>query len=114
MWKDVVRNMPNAVWTVSVSTAGQPEVAHEVPFADTAETDGLVIATTPPCHVLVADASTPPTRLRITAGSNHAFVEILEGTVSRGEHTFKQSMNRFDWLPLSFGQTTVRIDFRNG
>jgi hypothetical protein len=114
MWKDVVRNMPNAVWTVSVSTAGQPEVVHEVPFADTAETDGLIIATTPPCHVLVADASTPPTKLRITAASNHALVEILEGTASCCDRPLSPRVNRFDWMPLSFGQTTVTIDFRNG
>ncbi|HEX4069809.1 MAG TPA: hypothetical protein VHX68_01515 [Planctomycetaceae bacterium] len=114
MWKDVVRNMPTAIWTVRVSTADQPEVVHEVPLAETAETDGLIIATTPPCHVRVADVSTPPTRLRITAASNHALVEILEGAVSCYDHPLSQRVNRFDWMPLSFGQTTVTLNFRNG
>jgi hypothetical protein len=112
-WERIVRNMRGALWTVTVSIAGQPDIEHEVPFSDTAKTGGLLVGTVPSCHVHVPDASAPPTKLRITAASNHALVEILEGAVSCCDRPLSQRMNRFDWLPLSFGQTTVKLDFRS-
>jgi hypothetical protein len=113
-WEKIVRNMPGALWTVRVSIAGQPDIVEEVLFADTAKTGGLLVGTVPSCHVVVADTSAPPTKLRITAASNHALVEILEGAVSCYDRPLSQRVNRFDWMPLSFAQTTVTLNFRKG
>jgi hypothetical protein len=111
-WKKIVQNMPGAEWTVTLSVAGNPDIVHAVRFVDTADTGGLIVGTVPPCHVLIPSSEAPPTKVRITAAGNNCFAEILEGSVACGTRQLFGSYNRFDWRPLSFGECTVTIGFR--
>lgn len=69
-WASIVENMRGAKWIVTVQRGAETLAKHEVPFSDTVATDGLLIGTVQPVHVLLPDAGElPATRIRVTAGS---------------------------------------------
>jgi hypothetical protein len=112
-WAKVVQNMPGAKWVVTVCRGPETLAEYEFPFTETLSTEGLLIGTVHPVHVLLpSEEGSPATRIRITAGSCHSFAAILEGKVKCGNRPLTGDYNRFDWRPLTIGQWEVTIDFR--
>lgn len=111
-WAMIAANMPGAKWVVTIGQSSQPLATHEIPFADTVVTEGLLIGTVQPVHVLLP-AELPPTRFRVTAAGNHSFAAILEGIVHCCDRQLMGDYNRFDWRPLMVGNCVVDIGFRN-
>jgi hypothetical protein len=112
-WAMVVQNMPGAKWVVSARRGSETPAEHEVPFTETLATEGLLIGTVHPVQVLLpGEEGSPPTRVRVTAGSCHSFAAVLEGVVNCGNRPLAGDYNRFDWRPLTIGHCHIKIDFR--
>jgi hypothetical protein len=112
-WAMVVQGMPGARWVVTVRRGPETLLEQEVPFTDTAATEGLLIGTVQPVHVLLpSEEGAPATRMRVTAASCHSFAAILEGVVHCGHRPLAGDYNRFDWRTLTVGRCDVEIDFR--
>src|SRR5262245_41755183 len=112
-WAKIVENMPGAKWVVTVRRGSETLAKHEVPFVDTITTDGLLIGTVQPAHVLLTDVGElPPTRLRVTAGGCHFFATVLEGVVECFERRLAAKSSRFDGRPLTVGNCVVDVDFK--
>jgi hypothetical protein len=112
-WAMVVENMPGAKWVVTVRRGSETLAEHAVPFTDTVATDGLLIGTVLPVHVLLPDVGEiPPTRIRVTAGSCHSFAAVLEGVAHCFERRLTGEYNRFDWRPLTVGNCVVDVGFQ--
>jgi hypothetical protein len=112
-WSAVVQNMPGAKWLVTVRRDAETVADQEVPFSETEATEGLLIGTVQPVHVLLPGGEgTPPTRIRVIAGSCHAFAAVLEGEAHCGRRPLLESYSRFDWRTLSIGPFEVEIYFR--
>ena len=108
-WPQIVANMPGAKWVVKVHGPGDSVETHEIPFADTVDTDGLVIGNVAPAHVLVHASAIPPTRAAVVAAGMHQFVSFLEGVVVVHGNPLTESYVRFDRRPLVFGEFTVYV-----
>jgi hypothetical protein len=112
-WEEVVQNMPGAKWVVTVRRGSETLAVYEVPFTDTLATEGLLIGTVHPVHVLLpSEEGSPATRIRVTALSCHSFAAVLEGMAHCGNHSLVGNYNRFDWRTLTIGHWDVTIDFR--
>jgi hypothetical protein len=111
-WALIVENMPGAKWLVTLRRASEIVAEQEVLLADTLATDGLLIGTVQPVHVLLpSDAGIPPTRIRVIGGGNHTFVSVLEGVVEDcGRPVTGECFRRFDWRTLYFGSYAVHLD----
>jgi hypothetical protein len=103
-WAMVVQNIPDANSVVTVCRGSGTLAEYDVPFTETSSTEGLLIGTVRPVHVLLpSEERCPATRIRVTAGSCHFFAAILEGKVNSGNRPLAGDYNRFDWRTLTIG-----------